>query len=141
MKFYNNALVILFLAIAIIACKKSALDYVNEDIPATGGGVMLTKGNFMRSSHATSGTARIVKDSNDRRFLVFENFSTDNGPDLRVRLSKNTSAAQYQEVARLTAVAGNFSYELAANIDPTVYNHVLIWCEDFSVLFGYAILQ
>ena len=102
---------------------------------------MLTKGNFMRSSHSTSGTARIVKDSANRRFLVFENFSTDNGPDLRVWLSKNTSAAQYQEVGKLTAVSGNFSYELAANIDPVLYNHVLIWCEDFSVLFGYAVLK
>lgn len=140
MKFYYNTLLILFLSIAVVACKKSALDYVNEDIPAPGG-VMLTKGNFMRSSHPTSGTARIVKDSSNRTFLIFENFSTDNGPDLRVWLSKNTSAAEYKEVGRLTAVSGNFSYELAANIDPTVYNHVLVWCEDFSVLFGYAILQ
>ena len=140
MKFYYNGLLILFLSLSVIACKKSALDYINEDIPVSSG-VMLSRGSFMRGSHATSGTVRIVKDSSERRFLVFENFSTDNGPDLRVWLSRNTSAAQYQEVGKLTAVAGNFSYELAANIDPAVYNHVLIWCEDFSVLFGYAILQ
>lgn len=140
MKLFYNASLVVLLSMALIACKKSALDYVNEDIPAPGG-LMLTKGNFIRSSHATSGTVRIVKDSSNRRFLVFENFSTDNGPDLRVWLSKNTSAAQYQEVGKLTAVAGNFSYELTSNIDPAVYNHVLIWCEDFSVLFGYAILQ
>ena len=140
MKLFCHVALVLLLAITLMACKKSALDYVNEDIPVSGG-VMLTKGNFMRSSHSTSGTARIVKDSANRRFLVFENFSTDNGPDLRVWLSKNTSAAQYQEVGKLTAVAGNFSYELAANIDPVLYNHVLIWCEDFSVLFGYAVLK
>ena len=140
MKFYHNILFIALFSLVLLACKKSALDYVNENTPAAGG-VMQTKGNFMRSSHSTSGIARIVKDSANRGFLVFENFSTDNGPDLRVWLSKNTSAAQYQELGKLTAVSGNFSYELAANIDPAVYNHVLIWCEDFSVLFGYAVLQ
>lgn len=140
MKIYCKALLVVLLSMALMACKKSALDYVNEDIPAPGG-LMLSKGIFMRSSHSTSGTARIVKDSSNSRFLVFENFSTDNGPDLRVWLSKNTNAAQYQEVGKLTAVAGNFSYKLAANINLAVYNYVLIWCEDFSVLFGYAILQ
>ena len=140
MKSPNNILFILLLSVALNACKKSAADFANEVNPAPGG-TKLLMGNFMRSSHTTSGTVKIVRDSSNRRFLVFENFRTDNGPDLRVWLSPNTGTSQYREAGRLTAVSGNFSYELDAAADPIVYNHVLIWCEDFSVLFGYAVLQ
>jgi Electron transfer DM13 len=38
-------------------------------------------------------------------------------------------------------VNGNFFYELSSNINYTTNNRVLIWCEDFSVLFGHAVLQ
>ncbi|MDZ4793479.1 MAG: hypothetical protein SGI83_04300 [Bacteroidota bacterium] len=66
---------------AFSACKKSALDYVNEPKPAPGG-ANISNGNFLRRSHPTSGTVRLVTDIAGRRFLLFENFNTDNGPDL-----------------------------------------------------------
>ncbi len=140
MKSQFQIIVILAVSIAFNACKKSAAGYANETSPATAG-IKVSMGTFMRSSHATSGTVKLVMDSSNRRFLVFENFRTDNGPDLRVWLSPNTGVSPYQEVGRLTAVSGNFSYEIVSTLDLSVYNHVLIWCEDFSVLFGYAILQ
>lgn len=136
----NNFLFTVLLLLALTACKKSALDYINERNPAPGG-TNVSTGNFMRRAHATSGTARLVTDSNNRCFLLFENFTTDNGPDLRVWLSPNTGASPYRELAPLIAVSGNFSYALPADLDPVVYNHVLIWCKPFSVLFGYAVLQ
>lgn len=34
----------------------------------------------------------------------------------------------------------NYSYELAVYFDLAVYYHVLIWFEDFTLPFGYAIL-
>ena len=75
------------------------------------------------------------------RYLVFDNFKTDNGPALRVWLSKNTGVADYINLGNLKAVNGNFYYPLTAAQNTTTYNHVLIWCEAFSVLFGHAVLQ
>jgi Electron transfer DM13 len=122
----------------ITACKKSALDNANETLPV---GTTISTGSFTSNAHNTSGTVKIIRDASGKTQLVFENLKTDNGPDLRVWLSPNNSGSPYQEVGVLKAVTGNFSYELGASINYTANNRVLIWCEDFSVLFGHAVLQ
>jgi hypothetical protein len=120
------------------SCKKSADDNLEEQVPV---GTILKVGSFVSGSKSTSGTVKIVQAANNSIKLVFENLSTGNGPDVRVWLSPNTSGNPYQEVGLLKAVTGNFSYDLSSNIDYNTNNRVLIWCEDFSVLFGHAVLQ
>lgn len=127
-----------FSLFVFISCRKNGTtETVNESLP---GGTKLTMGSFVSNVHPTSGMVRVTED-NGRRYLVFENFRTDNGPDLRVWLAPGTNPVTYQEVGRLRAVSGSFSYELTPSINTTVNNHVLIWCEDFSVLFGHATLN
>lgn len=129
---------ILLTGLLFTSCKKSALENTEEELPA---GTIVASGNFVSSSHTTTGTVKIVVDGSNVKRLVFENFRTDNGPDLRVWLSPNNNGSPYQEAGPLKAVSGNFSYELGPAINHSTNNRVLIWCEDFSVLFGYAILQ
>ncbi len=129
---------LLSLSLLLISCKKSALDNLNEQVP---NGTVLFSGNFVSNSHPTSGSAIIKKDATGKTFLVIQNLNSDNGPDLRIWLSPNTSATPYQEVGLLKAINGDFSYELDSTIDYTTNNRVLIWCEDFSVLFGHAVLK
>jgi hypothetical protein len=125
-------------ALLFVSCKKSADENINETAPT---GTVLATGNFVSNSHPTSGVAKIIKDANNKIFLQIENLRSDNGPDLRVWLSPNTSGSPYQEIGPLKAITGNFSYELTSSINYTTNNRVLIWCEDFSVLFGHAVLQ
>jgi hypothetical protein len=125
--------------LSLVSCKK-------ERTPATADnpvpvGTTLSQGTFVSNAHTSSGTVKIVKNTNNKVSLVFQNFKTDNGPDLRVWLATNTSASSYVEVGVLTAVSGNFSYELNTSVNYAANNTVLIWCEDFSVLFGHAVLQ
>lgn len=131
-------ILILSVLFILFSCKKSALDNTNETLPT---GTVISSGSFVSNSHTTSGTAKIVSDASGKNFLVIENLKTDNGPDLRIWLSPNTNASPYQEVGLLKAVTGNFFYELTGTINHTVNNRVLIWCKDFSVLFGHAVLQ
>jgi hypothetical protein len=121
------------------ACKKENTPLKSDDPPPTGD--TLATGTFISNAHPTRGTVRIVKDSIGKISLSFENFQTDNGPDLRVWLATNTTATNYRQAGALTAVTGNFSYPLDSLIDYNTYNNVLIWCEDFSVLFGHAVLR
>ena len=122
----------------ISSCKKSALDTADETLPT---GTTIVTGTFNSNAHSTSGTVKVVRDASAKIHLVFENLKTDNGPDLRIWLSPNNNGSPRQEVGILKAVTGNFSYELGASFNYTTNNRVLIWCEDFSVLFGHAILQ
>ena len=46
----------------------------------------LFEGSFLGRAHPTSGTAKVITDGS-RRFLRFEGFETDNGPDLNVYLA------------------------------------------------------
>ncbi len=135
-------LITLFAGIILLAssCKKDKTPAVlNDDIPAAL--TTIVSGTFVSSAHTSSGTARIAKDAANKIYLVFENFKTDNGPDLRVWLSANNNGTPAQEVGLLKAVTGNFSYELDASFNYTTNNRVLIWCKQFSVLFGYSALK
>lgn len=131
-----------FLALLLFsACKKESDTpaVVNDPLPVTV--TTLLTGSFVSSAHPSSGTVKIVKDAANKIYLVVENFKTDGGPDLRIWLSSNNNGNPNQEVGLLKAPSGNFSYELDASFNYTSNNRVLIWCKQFSVLFGYAVLQ
>lgn len=135
---YNLLAALLSILFFISSCAKNIPGNAQENLPT---GTVLASGSFVSNGHPTSGTAKVIQDVSGKKHLVIENFSSDNGPDLRIWLSPNNSGSPYQEVGILKAVAGNFSYELTAAINYIANNRVLIWCEDFSVLFGHAVLQ
>lgn len=128
---------VLFFSFLFASCKKSALENSNETLPT---GTTISTGSFTSNAHPTSGKASIIKDAAGKTYLVIENLNSDNGPDLRIWLSPNTNGAPYQELGFLKAVSGNFFYELDDSINYTTNNRVLIWCKQFSVLFGHAVL-
>jgi hypothetical protein len=132
------AIVLFSSSILLAACKKDGSQQVlQEPVPM---GTKISMGNFSSNAHTTTGMVKVV-DSVGQKYLVFQNFSTDNAPALRVWLSKNTGVADYINLGNLKAVSGNFYYNLANTHNTGVYTHVLIWCETFSVLFGHAVLQ
>ena len=124
----------------LASCKKNNTPAVLND-PLPEAGTTIAAGSFSSGAHASSGTVKVTKDAANKVYLVFENFKTDNGPDLRIWLSPNSSGNPFQEVGLLKAVSGNFSYQLDASFNYTTNNRVLIWCKQFSVLFGSAVLQ
>ena len=131
---------LLVASLIITSCKKENTTpaAVTEQLPVAV--TVLATGSVTSSVHTSSGTVKVVKDAANKIYLVFENFKTDNGPDLRVWLSPNNSGTPYQELGLLKAASGNFFYELDASVNYTSNNRVLIWCKQFSVLFGYAVL-
>jgi Electron transfer DM13 len=123
-----------------VSCSKEKIPVsLNEPSPVNGGTIIRSAG-FLSDQRSTGGIVRYVI-NNGKRYLVFENFSTgvDNG--LRVYLSKNVSNDQVQDLGRLKAFKGNFSYELPGGFDPLTYNTVLIWQFAFGDLYGHATLN
>ena len=101
-------------------------------------------GNFISRSHPTEGSAVVLTDGS-QRFLRFENFKTDNGPDLNVYLSNaptNAPAGQFDDdfidLGDLKGNIGSQNYEIPADVDLDTYSTVVIWCVRFSVIFGAA---
>ena len=82
-------------------------------------------------------------DGSGQRFLRFEEFETDNGPDLNVYLV-NSSAGGINDFVDLGNLKGNIgdqNYEIPADTNLDVYDTVLIWCVRFSSPFGEATLS
>lgn len=105
----------------------------------TAGQKLLATGLFVTNADPTSGNVSVYEKAGQRT-LVFTNFKTVNGPDLRIYLAENTALRNFVELTRLNN-SGNFTLDLPASIDPTKQKFVLIWCKDYSILFGNAELK
>lgn len=130
---------ILFLAI-FEGCSSEDPKPIIEKIVRDTNTVTVSTGSFVSKVHQTSGTATILK-KDSVISLAIENFKTDSGPDLRVYLSASEGVADYVELGTLKSTSGTFSYAVLKTVDTKKYKYVLIWCEDFSVLFGVAELK
>ncbi|MCU5657598.1 DM13 domain-containing protein [Bacillus mycoides] len=130
---------------------------VNEALPQTEMQSMKTKqvqdqvqvisaGQFQNGVHETTGTATIHQLADGKRILRLSNFSTSNGPDVRVvlvptdRLKNNEDVKnhQYIELGKLKGNKGNQNYEIPEGIDVSTYGSVSVWCKRFNENFGVA---
>ncbi len=105
----------------------------------------LVEGGFVDRSHPTEGRAVVLTDGTEQRFLRFEDFRTDNGPDLDVWLSAappdaplDELAADFVELGPLKGNVGDQNYEIPPDLDLDRYTTVVIWCTRFGVAFGAA---
>lgn len=99
-------------------------------------------GSFVGRDHPTSGNAIVLGDGSGQRFLRFEAFETDNGPDLNVYLVNSSAGGvdDFVDLGDLTGNIGDQNYEIPVGTDLGVYDTVLIWCVRFSSPFGDATL-
>ncbi len=97
-------------------------------------------GNFVTDSHPTTGQVSVLTNGTSQRFVRFEEFATDNGPDVNVYLV-NSSADGVSDFIDLGDMKGNIgdqNYEIPADVDLEVYDTVYLWCVRFSVSFAHA---
>ena len=108
--------------------------------------VTLAAGRFHSNAHETSGSASVLDLGSGRRVLRLSEFSTSNGPDVRVYLvaapdvndDATVKTAGFVELGELKGNRGDQNYEVPSTIDLAKYQTVTIWCKRFSVNFGSA---
>lgn len=91
--------------------------------------------------HDAQGKALVLPLEGGQSILRLEEFRSTNGPDLYVYLATDSSASDYVSLGRLKANIGNQNYDIPSGTDLSKYDNVLIWCKQFSVLFGSAELS
>lgn len=105
------------------------------------------KGEFTRidAIHYARGTAIVGIGNEGKKVLRFENFTSAQGPDLKVYLGKNADGSQIKEggvnLGPLPATDGSYNIALPDDLDLSQYKSVVIWCEAFSVTFSVASLS
>ncbi|MDD9377849.1 DM13 domain-containing protein [Streptomyces sp. ZAF1911] len=111
----------------------------------------LAQGTLISHEHATTGTAKLIRLPDGSHTLRLENLDTSNGPDLRVWLTdapvKEGTAGwrvfddgKYVSLGKLKGNKGDQNYAIPADVNPSAYTSVTIWCDRFDVSFGAATL-
>ncbi|HSD04393.1 MAG TPA: DM13 domain-containing protein [Nitrosopumilaceae archaeon] len=91
--------------------------------------------------HDAKGMAKIITLDDGSDVLRLEDFRSTNGPDLYVYLATDETASDFVNLGRLKANIGNQNYNIPEGTDLSKYDSVLVWCKQFSVLFGKAELS
>jgi len=110
---------------------------------------LVAQGQMISHEHSTSGTVQLVKLEDGRHQIVLRNLSTSDGPDLRVWLTDQPvlpgaqgwrvfDDGDYQDLGSLKGNQGTQVYDVPADVDPSKFRSVAIWCKRFAVSFGAA---
>lgn len=99
-------------------------------------------------AHKGTGQATLVALPDGSVELQISAFEVTNGPDLEVWLSSHPDPERSADVSgnawvslgRLKGNVGDQAYAVPAGTDVSVYKSVVIWCEQFGVLFSPAAL-
>lgn len=136
-----RSFVLLFLAMILLqACSSSdasPTNSVEDNLPTANTGDSY-KGDFVSSAHPTQGKVTV---NANRTLLTLTDFKTDDGPFLELYLAMDATASTYISLGVLKGVDGDYEYNLPVNVDYSVYDHVIVWCVNFTVNFGYAVLK
>ncbi|MBT6094571.1 MAG: DM13 domain-containing protein [Rhodospirillaceae bacterium] len=123
---------------------------VSEHVPTLNPQTALKTGEFMNadSAHRGQGAAAITKTDGGRKMVSFTNFKVTNGPDLKVYVveastvsnSDSVLQSRHRSLGTLKGNIGNQNYAIPDDLEFEV-GSVVIWCEQFSVLFSAAALK
>ena len=110
---------------------------------------ILLEGSFYDVAHHGEGSATVYELEDGSLMLRFENFEVLNGPDLHVYLARQNSIANTVgeelpgslDLGELSGNVGDQNYFLPEDIDLSIYQSVVIWCEPFRVPFSAASLS
>jgi hypothetical protein len=115
---------------------------VNEEMPIAA--LTIPMGSFVGAGdgiHDAQGDVLIIESEDGSKFLRFENFKATNGPDLFVYLATDKTADDFVSLGMLKGNIGNQNYMIPPGVDLANHDTILIWCKQFSVLFGSANLS
>lgn len=141
----NQFIALILVTIILASCSKSQ-DKASTTTPSTdsfnvANATLIRTGTF--TGTRTYSVAGLVKlyEYQGKRYIRFENFTSSNGPDLKVYIATTTTASQFVNIGELKSISGTQTYLINNPPDFTQFNKVLIWCQQFSALFGSATLQ
>lgn len=108
---------------------------------------VLAEGRFRALNHSAEGTVRLIELADGARYLRFEDFEVENGPDLRVYLSRAPSTADdgfnddYLDLGALKGNVGDQNYLIPEATRLDSFRSVVVWCRRFSVGFAVAPIE
>lgn len=136
-------------SIAIASCKKKEDPGPTTTVvspPPSADSDTIGQGNFTSYDHGLSGSSVLYTEGSPVvKKLRLYNFNMTAGPDVHVYLSKTSSysAANVIEITKLTTGYTNSSitFDVTSSNYSADYKYVLVYCVQYSSLFGYTELK
>lgn len=123
-------------------------DVVSEELAVA---TVISSGTFVDAdrAHKGQGTVQIVALPTGAVEAQFTSFEVTNGPDLEVWLSAHpdptssadVKGAEWISLGQLKGNVGDQAYDIPEGTDLSAYPSLVIWCEQFGVLFSPAVLS
>ncbi|TRZ46114.1 DM13 domain-containing protein [Robertkochia solimangrovi] len=98
----------------------------------------LLMGDFISVAHDTEGKASV---NNEMTEISLSDFKSDDGPLLELYLATDENATDYITLGELKGLEGNYTYDIPENVNFETHKYLIVWCVEFSVNFGYAVLE
>lgn len=147
MKINSSLAYFLFLLLLISGCSQpedrvpttSATDSL-EDLE---GATVISQGELSgRNGYTALGDVQLIRSEDEETYsLVFEDFSSSNGPDLKIYLASGEALNSFISLGDLKSTNGTLRYDFPASQFQPEFNTAVVWCERFSQLFGLATLE
>lgn len=124
---------------------------VSESLPFELELTQVAKGSFRDAdgSHKGEGNVHLLRTESGAGLVRITEFQVTNGPDLEVWLvaaqdpktSNDVKTSEWVSLGQLKGNIGDQTYNVPDGVDLSAYGSVVIWCEQFGVLFSPASLS
>ena len=124
---------------------------VSESLPSELELTQVAKGSFRDAdgSHKGEGIVNVLRTESGAGLVRLTEFQVTNGPDLEVWLvaaqdpktSNDVKTSEWVSLGQLKGNIGDQTYSVPDGVDLSAYGSVVIWCEQFGVLFSLASLS
>lgn len=115
----------------------TSMDTLNENVDTTA--TLLAMGYFENGPYGSvSGKGLVYRNVDGSYSVMLDSFTTTNGPDLYVYLSKQAMPINFIEAGKLKSTMGKQVYNLASAPDLSEYRYICIHCKQFNHLFGFS---
>src|SRR5436190_84462 len=106
-------LILIFTSLVLLSCKPDDNVPVQpvDDNFDTSKAILIKQGMLVGVGHTASGTASVY-DNGGTKVMVLDPYSSQNGPDLKVYLSKDADANDYIKLGNLKSTMGKQVYEI-----------------------------
>jgi hypothetical protein len=116
---------------------------------APAGPAVLHESTFIDVGHTGTGRVLVVELEDGSRVVRFEDLDVENGPDLRVILSRSPLVddrnayddGDFVDLGVLKGNQGNQNYEIPDGVDLDEFLTVAIWCRRFNYTFNAAAIR
>ncbi|MBI2427049.1 MAG: DM13 domain-containing protein [Candidatus Kerfeldbacteria bacterium] len=108
---------------------------------------VVKQGKFENLNYMTSGAVHLEEKDGAYMIVFQDSFTTPNGPDLQLYLTKNTEPTSREDIAagvnigKLKSTNGKQVYPIPDSVDISDIHSVTIHCKAFNVPWSYAVLQ